>query len=92
MILMTVYTFTRFMVAFDEITILKMFFVCVLSYVPQSELERPVLKSVFRTFSLLNTWMTWFTSGGNWQLRGIKSMKPAPLWNMSRLEKVTISH
>lgn len=55
MILMTVYTFTRFMVAFDEITILKMFFVCVLSYVPQSELERPVLKSVFRTFSLLNT-------------------------------------
>lgn len=78
------------MVTFDEITILKMFFVCVLSYVPQSELERPVLKSVFRTFSLLNTWMTWFTSGGNWQLRGIRSIRPAPLRNIGKSNNLTL--
>ena len=56
------------------------------SYLPQSELNSPALISAFCKFSMLSTWVTWLTSGGNWQLRGTESMRPAPLRDISILK------
>lgn len=56
------------------------------SYLPRSELNFSALTSSFWKFSMFSTWVIWLTSGGNWQLRGIKSMRPVPLRNRSTLK------
>ena len=51
-------------------------------YPPESEF-RSLVAAVCRAPSMLNTWVTWQTSCGNRQLRGITSPRPSSLKRLS---------